>query len=173
MYDLGIKKLSPENWLESDLASTVWISRIDAEGEHLIDAEDRLREILEPTLDEAVPDEVRRLFEVARGTLAYGWFFYPLYTLGGDQLYRVADAATVHKCRGMQAPKSRKTFNKRVDWLVENGAILESDKFDWDTTRMGRNIGSHDEIQHIFSPGDAMLTLRRVADKINALFTEP
>lgn len=173
MYDLGIKKLSPENWLEPDRASTVWISHIDAEGTHLIDAENRLREILEPTLDETVPEEVRTLFEVARGALAYGWFFYPLYTLASEQFYRVADAATAHKCREMHAPKSRDTFHKRLDWLAENGAISESDKFDWDTTRMGRNSGSHPDSQHIGPPGHAMRTLRRIAEKINDLFAEP
>jgi hypothetical protein len=172
MYDLGIKKLSPENWLKPDLASTVWTSRIDAEGVHLIDVEDRLREILEPTLDETVPDEVRRLFEVARGALAYGWFFYPLYKLASEQLYRVADAATAHKCREMRAPNSRDTFSKRIDWLVENGVISEPDKFNWDTTRLGRNLGSHPERQNIGLPGGAMRTLRRMAERINALFTE-
>lgn len=172
VYELGIKKLSLDNWLEPDRASTVWISHINAEGTHLIDAENRLREILEPTLDENAPEDVRRLFEVARATLAYGWFFYPLYTLASEQLYRVADAATVHKCRGMKAPKSRNTFDKRLNWLVEKGAILKSDKFDWDTARMGRNLGSHAESQTIVPPGSAMHSLRNIAEKMNKLFAE-
>lgn len=173
MSSLGIKGLSPDNWLEPDPASTVWVSSIDTDGVRLIDAEDRLREVLQPTLNEAVPDEVRGMFEVARGASAYGWFFYPLYTLASDQLYRVADAALAHKCREMGAPKSRDTFKKRLDWLAETGAILQSDRFDWDTTRMGRNLGSHAEHQHIGTPGDAMRLLRRITGAINALFAEP
>ena len=62
---------------------------------------------LDPTLSKSVPENVRALFEVARRSSAYGYFFYPLYTLACEQLFRIAEAAVseVQNARCIQKTK--------------------------------------------------------------------
>jgi hypothetical protein len=46
-----------------------------------MDGNDWARHFLAVELHEDVPADVHDLFAVARGTMLYGWFFYPLYAL--------------------------------------------------------------------------------------------
>lgn len=75
----GMKKLALHNWREPDvpkffpgLTEDVWVD-----------------ETMKPQLVAAVPEDVVRLFEIARGSILYGWLFYPLLTLASEQLHRV------------------------------------------------------------------------------------
>ncbi len=77
-----------------------------------------LKVITAPILDESVPEEVTDLYEAARGALVYGYLFYPLYDLGTGQLFRVAEAAVIHKCKAMGIPVRIKRFHDRIEWLV-------------------------------------------------------
>ena len=86
------KRLTPENWREHDATANHIVRIRDGIATKLND-EDWAAIILEPELTPAVPEEVRNLFEVAQGVLCYGCFFYPLYTLGSEQFYRVLEAA--------------------------------------------------------------------------------
>jgi hypothetical protein len=110
------------------------------------------------------------LFEVARGALVYGYFFYPLYTLASDQLYRVAEGAVAHKCKSMEAPGAPRAFMKRIDWLVVQGAIPQEDQVQWHAFRKLRNAASHPERQKIIMPVMALTRLSIVAERINGLF---
>src|SRR5438270_7929814 len=91
-------------------------------------------------------EPVQRLFAVARSTLPYGHYFYPLYTLGAEQLYRVADSAALHRYRDLGGPKSKRgrdpAFATRIDWLRERGAIAAEYIARWDGFRELRNIAS-------------------------------
>src|SRR5687767_7625635 len=90
-----IKKITPENWLERDgiqFAAIEYTSLNDSYGS-LMDGKDWIHNFTQPELSENVPGNVHSLFEVARGALCYGYFFYPLYTLGFEQLFRVGEAA--------------------------------------------------------------------------------
>ena len=50
-----------------------------------------------------------------RGAMVYGYFLYPLYVLGAEQLFRVAEAAVTLKCEQMGAKTDRMRFvNKPV-----------------------------------------------------------
>jgi hypothetical protein len=40
-------------------------------------------------------------------------------------LFRVADAAVIHKCKVLGAPKSKGKFKERIDWLMNEGTILQ------------------------------------------------
>jgi hypothetical protein len=128
MTSLGFKKLTVANWLEPDQVSTIFAT-ISPDGEsHTITGNEWGRRILEPKLVEAVPAEIQALFEVARGTLVYGYLFYPIYTLASEQLVRVVEAAVTHKCSVMRAPKSVKKFTHKINWLIEKSAISESER---------------------------------------------
>jgi len=117
-----------------------------------------------------VPQDIQALFEVARGALLYGYFFYPLYALAVEQLFRVAEAAVSHQCKALGAPNSKKRFAEKIRWLAKRGVIPETDIPTWNAVRELRNSASHPERQSIFTPGMATGSLERATEKINALF---
>lgn len=129
-----------------------------------------LKLFLDPKLRPEVPNEIKTLYEVARGTMVYGWFFYPLYTLGSEQIFRVIETAVREKCTNMSSPKSVNSFAGGIDWLVDKGVIPQSDAFKWHALRKLRNIASHPERQTILMPGMAVDLLQRTAERISSLF---
>ena len=171
MTNFGFKKLSLENWLQPDEASTIFAS-ISSDGQVKPITEDEwLRRILEPSLAEVVPLEIRRLFEVARSAMAYGYFFYPLYTLAAEQLFRVVETAISYKCQSMGAPtKNTNTFQEKINWLISQGVIPKSEEVRWQAIRGLRNMASHPQTQIIRPPSNAISVLRDVVEKVNLLF---
>ncbi|HBZ82756.1 MULTISPECIES: hypothetical protein [Brevibacillus] len=169
--ELGFKKLTIDNWLEGDKTSDyfVWFSEEKQEF-YKPSKEQRVEVFLEPTLDDVVPEEVKRLFEVARGCLLYGHFFYPMYTLGLEQLYRVLELAVTLKCTSINAPESINNFNKRIEYLIDNKIIPQSESISWHATRRLRNYSSHPSGQTILPPGEALRTLIMTTERINNLF---
>jgi len=173
MTELGFKKLTVDNWLLPDEVSSMFVSVSSVDGQiRPVKGEDWLRAILQPQLNETVPLEVRKLFEVARGALVYGYFFYPLYTLAGEQLFRVAEAAVTYKCKAVVAPNSIRNFQQKVDCLVNQGIIPEEDKVHWDGIRGFRNITSHPKRQSFLLPGMVIGILERITTDINNLFSQ-
>ena len=171
MTKFGFKKITQNNWLESDPALKGFVRVLTDGKTQPLTGDEYLSFILRPKLIEQVPIEIQKLFEVARGAMAYGYFFYPLYTLAAEQLFRVADVAMVHKCKLLEAPKSRNTFEKRIDWLIDTGAILKSELSRWEAIREIRNIASHPDQQSIFPPGIAIGFIEDIAKQINLLFS--
>ena len=171
MNDLGFKNITLENWLKPDDISLSFahISPIDGtikpiKGDYWV------RYILEPKLREVVPTEVQKLLEVARGAIIYGYFFYPLYSLAWEQLFRVAESAISHKCKAIRAPKSIKTFNLKVKHLLNKKVIPPQDITTWNAIRKLRNSASHPKNQMIIPPGSVITTLERIVEQINSLF---
>ncbi|PWB50792.1 MAG: hypothetical protein C3F06_12115 [Candidatus Methanoperedenaceae archaeon] len=158
------KKITVDNWREPDEISSLFIN---------VPLDEWISIILEPNLREAVPIEIKKLFEVARGALVYGYFFYPLYTLGLEQLFRVAEAAVTRKCKTMEAPPAicKGDFQKKVKYLVELKVIPNQKEDIWNAIRGLRNIASHPQDQSILAPGEAIGKLSRIADEINSLFS--
>ena len=118
----------------------------------------------------AVPIQIHALYEVVRGAIIYGYLFYPLYTLGIEQLFRVAEAAVKEKCKEIGAPKSIRTFEKRIDYLVNENVIPQEVKPTWDAVRKLRNFASHPEGQNLHPPGMVVGLLERTVNSINSLF---
>lgn len=171
MNDLGFKNISLENWLKPDDISLSFahISPIDGtikpiEGDYWV------RYILEPKLRELVPTEVQKLLEVTRGAIIYGYFFYPLYSLAWEQLFRVAEAAISYKCKAIKAPKSKRTFNQKLKYLLDKKVISQQDSTIWDAIRKLRNSASHPKNQKIIPPGSVIASLESIVEKINLLF---
>jgi hypothetical protein len=164
------KQLDLSNWTQPDSTSThFWMPGTDGCMRPMM-AEDWARLFLEVELSEKVPLQIRHLFDAARGACLYGWFFYPLYQLGENQLFRVADAAVTAKCTAMRSPKKVQDFFARLAWLEEQGVILSNAKGAWDGMRRLRNIASHPETQSLNFPGSILGSFRGVRDAINALF---
>ena len=171
MTRFGFKEIGPSNWLEPDGALRGFV-RISPDGQpRTITGEEYLQHILRPKLHASVPPDVQALFEVARGAMVYGYFFYPLYTLAAEQLFRVVEATLAHKCKALGAPESRRTFEKSIEWLVQEGVISRPESTRWQAARQLRNAASHPERQMILTPGNAIGILERVGDDINSLFS--
>ena len=136
MSDLGFKRLTPETWLEPDPTNGAFGG--------FPPAEEILGHILEPKLSEKVPNEIRQLFEVARGAMCYGYVFYPLWTLATEQLFRVVEAAT-----------------------------SESGRINWHAVRFLRNEASHPEQQTLVPAAMALPVVQGTARALNQLFQGP
>ena len=170
MNDFGFKKLSVENWRQPDPIMSTFV-KVDRFGQtYKSNNTDWVQAILKPELKEFVPDEVRALFEVARGSMAYGYFFYPLFTLSAEQIFRVAEAAIKYKCKELNAPTAEDTFYKRINWLMKAGVIDKTNGRIWHGTKKLRNYASHPSKQMILTPGDALAFLLSTAEDINSLF---
>jgi hypothetical protein len=120
-------------------------------------------------LIDAVPDKVRALFETARGAFCYGYYFYPLYALATEQLYRVVEAGLRHRL-GCASEVKPPNFAQLIDKASRIGLIDEKLRGQLDGVRHLRNAASHATEQNIFPPGVAIRTLTGVADLLNALF---
>src|SRR5438105_2916552 len=106
MSKYGFKEINKDNWLQPDpvLAGIVRLSPANGWLPTAKTADDWLDEVLHPQLEGNVPDEVASLFEVARGALTYGYLFYPLFTLGAEQVSRVVEAAITRKYKDVGGP---------------------------------------------------------------------
>ncbi len=162
----GFKRLTLENWLTVDPAwagVVMSASRPDP-------SEAWVSDLIQTKLDPAVPPTIRKLFETARGTLIYSLMFYPLLTLGAEQLFRVLEASASAKCNAMNAPRKIKTFEKKIEWLAETGAMSAEQQLRWRGIRRLRNEASHPADQSIFPPGEALTILDLAVELINSLF---
>ncbi len=169
MANLGFKELTRENWLETDEVNKAFVI-VDKSGARSFAADDWLAETLAPQLNLNAPDEIHRLFEVARGALAYGYFFHPLRALGMEQAYRVAEAALANKCQMLGMPATVTKFHDRIEWMAKNGHLTNIQKQEWHEVREGRNVVSHPQDQLIAHPDWALMTFKVIADRINTLY---
>ena len=169
MAQPGIKILTLENWMNPDplMGNLVMTNN---KNFSIMSVEDWAVSILEPKLAETVPIEILKLFEVARGSMLYGYFFYPLFTLTFEQLLRVAEAAISEKCRQIGADKSANTFKKRVSYLREANILSEEENTQWGALRNLRNIASHSDQQTILPPGVILEFVFNISSLINRLF---
>ncbi len=167
--EFGYKRLTLENWLTVDPAWSGVVmssSRSDPSDAWVYD-------LIQTELDPAVPLPIRKLFEIARGTLVYSLMFYPLLTVGTEQMFRVFDAAVTMKCKAMNAPSKVKRFAEKIAWLVERAVILPEQQPRWDSIRHLRNEASHPADQSILPPGEALNVLNIAVELINPLFLAP
>lgn len=175
----SFKALTAANWLQPDAAGGAFEDINLATGARRPMTGERWAElILAVELSDLVPLEVRDLRAVAQGALVYGWFYYPLYTLGDEQLRRVADAAVLHRYRQVNGSARQGTggapsFARRLRWLVAHGYIEAHLEGRWQATRALRNYAAHPDGQMLVMPLDALSTLDLMAEGIDALFSAP
>jgi len=173
MRNLGFKQITQDTWLKPDRISTSFLLVPPETGvDDIKKGEIYLDMILQPRLNEDVPIEVIKLYEVARGALVYGYFFYPLYTLACEQLFRVGEAAIIFRCKTFSPRLAKRTFEKKIEFLFKQRILNELEKQRWHALRELRNISSHPVDQFIYPPGPVIGILAHMAEDINSLFTE-
>ena len=74
--ELPFKEIDSGNWLTADPVVLHFPGMKDIAA--------YVEAVLAPRLSQNVPEEVHKLFEVARGTMLYGYLFFPLYTLSPE-----------------------------------------------------------------------------------------
>src|SRR5262245_37113780 len=168
---LGFKPLTVENWILPDPVMAVFAKMDFRSGEvSSMTADEWVEILLKPKLLEAIPPSIIKLFEVARCAMLYGYFFCPLYTLGLEQVFRVAEAAITAKCKEIRIPVRKKRFVNKINALIEKDILTSKEGEGWHAIRDFRNEASHPEDQMILPPGVASTLLQDLANKINALF---
>lgn len=165
----GYKRLTLENWLTVDPA---W-SGVVMSASRPDPSEAWVHDLIQTELDPAVPLSIRKLFEIARGTLVYSLMFYPLLTLGTEQMFRVFDAAVSAKCNAMRAPSKVNRFAEKIEWLVQLGVIPPEQQPRWNAIRHLRNAASHPADQSILPPAEALNVLDIAVELIDPLFLAP
>lgn len=165
------KELNVENWMEPDPRNRFWVVRSHRDGsERSLTGSDWASQVLGVTLEAKVPEEIRKLYQRAQAVVLYGYFFYPLWTEGSEKLFLVLEAAVSEKCKGLGAPKSLKTLEKKIQWLIDKGHIDAKERVRWEATRSLRNSVAHPERASLHMPTDALMTLDVAAKQINDLF---
>lgn len=164
-------RLIPEDWhLPDPLSVRCTVSATDGSPTEM-DGAAWAALFLSVELHPSVPAEIRDLFEVAKGTLVYGWFYYPLYDGGQQQLFRLAEAAAFHRYRELGGPRERLSFQKTIDWLAETGAMNAGTVEQWHALRKLRNEGAHPKHRVVVPPGHASRVLANVAMAVNSMFS--
>ena len=166
--EFGFKRLTLENWLMPD---PVWDVFALPEPP-LTQAEAWVRDVLALSLDPVVPVAIQKLYETARGALLYGLLYYPLLTIGTEQIFRVLEAAVLNKCAALDGPPKVKSFFGKLNWLLKTDAINPDQHDLWDTMRELRNHASHPREQNIFDPNTALQMLRSAVELIDSLFVQ-
>lgn len=165
----GHKRLSIDNYMQVDpFFNNIswWSQEPDKRNDRL---KERISEILEMQLHSAVPAEVRKMFDVLKGTIIYGFFYRPIFTVASDQIYFVADAAAFHRCKALGGiPPDN--FGERIKLLKEKGVIPADEGALWDAARRIRNAIAHRTEQSMDMPASEVSTLSMMADDINRLF---
>lgn len=168
-----MKRLNLDNWTEIDpvIASGAFVrlSLVDGSVEK-VTSRDWVERSLRPQLSPQVPEAVRDLFEIARGAFLYGVCFYPLFTLGLEQILRVQEAAARARAvlHGIRVGKRR--YQDILDELQTRGLLSPEDHEEWTIRRRLRNLTTHADRASILLPSQAVNELTRVADSINRLF---
>ena len=174
----GFKRITVANWQERDMPSGFSRLTPDLWVEHN----------MQPQLGPNVPADIVSLFEVARGAMIYGWFFYPLITMAMEQCSRVLEAGVKACCVEHGIPTQRLAKNgnplrtkdgriietsyaKNIARLIESGIALANHADLWSAARELRNLFSHPERQMLFPPGVTLSMLQITADRLNELFS--
>jgi hypothetical protein len=156
----GFRKISYENWRSADPIFETGVFRLDEKT--------WLERTMEPKLDPSIPRVIAELFEIARGCIAYGWCFYPLLTLGSEQMLRIMDTAIELRCKQLELPAAN--YEKNIDTLIKAGVIPAEHKVRWHAGRRLRNFRSHPKDMMIMMPGEAIGQIELTAEWINGIF---
>lgn len=103
--------------------------------------------------------------------MVYSWFFYPLATLGAEQLMRVGELAIWERCRTMQQESDNLFANLQT--LFAAGVISSEDESHLQAMRRLRNSRSHIKNLMLLDPGMAVTALNDTVELVNRLFATP
>lgn len=166
----GQKRVTLENWLEGD--DTRWFG---------FTPEEWLAALAKPQLSKQVSPSIRKLFEAARGSMAYGWFHRAILRLASDQIFRICELAAIRRAdrAGIATVYPRKSPEKKprsrpfkdIVKDLETAGIISGIEVDrWNGFVEGRNEVSHPKTASTGMPHGALGVLTFSCSCINELF---
>ena len=164
----GIKRLSYDNVLTPEIGALMFIpgGGLSTLGPE-IPSDDAVRERIEmftsQSLPATVPETVWRMFEVAKGAMCYGLWFYPLFTLGQHHLSRLFEWMVRDRHEALRARKSS-NFKAMIHWMIKNKQFPDDNEVRWNAMYDIRNNVSHPEMQALTHPHQALRSLRQMRD---------
>lgn len=158
----GMKRLTIHNWHQPDPTIALMVGS----------GEEWARLFLSPQLGANVPEDIAKLFEVARGAMVYGYQFYPLFTLGFEQLIRIMETAVICRCEMLKLKPHRDNFDEHINILHKNGKITDDDAEMLQVLRHYRNEASHPKSLAILTPALANAGLKAIVAQLNSMFSE-
>lgn len=132
--------------------------------------EDLVEEVEELQLDGAVPQDVHRVFDVAKKLYVFGYYSYEFFTVANHYAFLALEAGVVLKYESMRSPKETRSvsFKRALDLLCSDGIIDEDEKKLLDAGRVIRNSLAHLDDSKLMPPGAG--ALEQVRKCINKLF---
>lgn len=168
------KRLTPANLLEPDpvslIGGTLRFASFDVPTPPW---PERLRIVLHPRLSASVSTDVVALFETAQAAMAYGYYFYPLYALGTEHLFRAFEAAVTLRAIREGHSKKHAGLTETIRWLTNRGILSQESAAALKPLIVLRNEASHPKHQTILTPGMAIKLLDNIAAEINGLSALP
>lgn len=151
---------------ESYFQPSIPIGLMVAEGVYVRPATllDFLRPLDAIQLGDGVPGEVVDLFEVAKGASAYGYLYWPLFTVGVHYAILAVEAALHERYRRNGGPDRNATMGVTIPFLERKGLLPESQREYFTIAQKLRNEFSHPKFALITGPG--FPALKRSADLI-------
>lgn len=168
---LGFKRVTTANALETDpVVSDMWTVNHSTGEARPQEPGDWISLITSIELRPVVPSEVHRMFTLVQGALCYAHWYYPMVTIGMNEMLRIADVATDKACKQRRLPYGEDApFARRIDSLATVGAIDDADKQLWHRLRKQRNRATHPSSQNIYGFAQAFDTARHVRDLIDRI----
>lgn len=123
-------------------------------------------------LDNGIPAEICEMFDRSRGAMCYGTYYYPLYTLGMEESFRLMESALRHAYAAVSANAEDTSMNfaDLIKWAAKAGLLSESERHRWTACRYLRNSASHKKKESVYSPVMALSHLDSSKELLEALF---
>ena len=146
---------------------------------HSVDARKWREAFLTIRLAPAVPADIACMFEAARGSMLYGYFFQPLMAMGAAQCYRVLESGVRASCAAAGLPVSCAdnqvkqhplTSAHNLRTLVKQGVISATDLKRWQQAREMRDWVVAPENQTALTFDQGVTVLTRAAELLGTLF---
>lgn len=170
MKVLNNLNLTEDNYLERDSRLENWSVHGLGPYSHTTDTWVKL--ILSVKLPETLPSYLEEMFNRAQACMVYGCFFYPLFTLGTEELFRFAESALREAAKERKASKTvqSKKYGDLIEWAHKNDLLTESMRGRWHAGRSLRNSTSHKDSNFLVGPNDALGNLSTIAELTDELF---
>ncbi len=172
----GIKRLSYDNVLTPEIGAFLFIpggglSTLGPEVPSKEAVRERIEMFTSLTLRTSIPETAWRMFEIAKGAMCYGLWFYPMFTLGEDHLSRLFEWMVLDRY-GALSKKKASNFHAMVEWLIKHKHFPDDLDIRWRAMYKIRNSVSHPEMQHITDPHQALRHLRQMRDLVLYFYPE-
>lgn len=164
--------LSLENHLERDQRLDGWSAYGLGGLSHSTEA--WVTNFLSFELDTDLPSYLIEMFDRAQACIVYGCYYYPLLSLGSEELFRFQESALREAAKESGASKAIQStsYVKLIDWAWRNGLLNECERDHWHAARTLRNSASHKVGTILVGPNDAVSTLQTTVKLTRALFMQ-